>query len=233
MLVGDDESPKRRRARRNHPKFDSTYLFGRYIKAMTQTFSINFDYRCPFARNANEHLVTALRNGAPYDVSFKGFSLTEAHVEEGGVSAFADPKRHAELIAVAAGITVRDRFPDQFLEAHLSLFAIRHDDGKDLRDESVVREALTRAGVDADAVFHEIEEGWPLVSLRTEHETSVVDHAAFGVPTFISGDQAVFVRIMTRPEGNGVLATQTIDQVLALLASHPEINEYKHTTIAQ
>ena len=198
---------------------------------MTTTFSINFDYRCPFARNANEHVIAALRSGAAYDVAFKSFSLSEVHVAEGETSVFDDPSKRPDLLAIAAGIVVRDRIPEKFLDAHLSLFAIRHDDGDDVRDEQTVRNALTRAGIDADLVFTEIEDGWPIKLLRSEHETSVADHSVFGVPTFISGDQAVFVRIMTRPKGDGVLARNTIDRVLELVTGHPDINEYKHTTI--
>ncbi len=195
------------------------------------TFSVNFDYRCPFARNAHEHVVAALRADADYDVSFRGFSLTEAHVAPGELSAFDDPNHRADLVALAAGIVVRDRLPERFLDAHLSLFAVRHDDGDDLRDEAVVRNALTRVGVDADLVFSEIESGWPFETIRAEHQASVKEHAAFGVPTFIAGDQAAFVRVMTRPNGDGKLATSTVDRVLDLLMGHPEINEFKHTSI--
>lgn len=198
---------------------------------MATTFSINFDYRCPFARNANEHVVEALRAGASYDVTFKGFSLTEAHVADGELSAFDNPDLRQDLIAIAAGIVVRDRFPKNFLDAHVSLFAVRHDDGDDLRDEGKIRNALTRVGVDASAVFAEIEKGWPLDVLRSEHETSVKDHSAFGVPTFISGDQAVFVRIMTRPNGDGAFAQQTIDRVMELVTGFVDLNEFKHTSI--
>ena len=198
---------------------------------MSRTFSVNFDYRCPFARNGHEHVVAALRAGADYDVAFKGFSLTEAHVAEGELSAFDDPAHREDLVALAAGIVVRDRFPDQFLDAHLSLFAIRHDDGDDLRDEAVVRNALSRVGVDADLVFEEINNGWPIETVRAEHESSVKEHSVFGVPTFIAGDQTAFVRLMTRPRNDGELAKRTIDKVLGLLIDNPEINEFKHTSI--
>ena len=51
------------------------------------------------------------------------------------------------------------------------------------------------------------------------------------MPTFIAGDASAFVRIMTRPEGDAVLARATIEHVLELLVIHPEINEFKHTSI--
>ncbi len=188
---------------------------------MPTPFSINFDYRCPFARNAHEHVLDALESGADLDVSFKGFSLSQTHVEEGGTPVWEDPEKHAELVATAAGLVVRDRFPEQFYAAHRSLFALRHDDGEDLRDEDKIRFGLERAGVDADAVFKELADGWPFETLREEHEASVNHYQAFGVPTFIANDQAVFVRLMTRPRGDAALATSTVTRCSTCFQSTP------------
>ena len=198
---------------------------------MAYDFSVNFDYRCPFARNAHEHVLAALADGADYKVRFLGFSLSQAHVEEGGIPVWEDPEQRRNLVAVAAGIVVRDRYPELFPQAHFSLFAARHDDAGDLRDEAVVRGALARAGVAADAVFAELDAGWPFELFKQEHEESVKRHAAFGVPTFIAGDRAAFVRFMTRPRGDGALARATVDRALDLLVDHPELNEFKHTSI--
>ncbi len=41
----------------------------------------------------------------------------------------------------------------------------------------------------------------------------------------------MFVRLMDRPEGDGELATTTVDRVLDLLTGWPELNEFKHTSI--
>lgn len=198
---------------------------------MRTTFSLYFDYRCPFARNASEHVIDAVRNGAPYVVTFRAFSQTQGAGDSDRPPVWDDPAKFQELIAGAAGIVVRDRFPDQFFDAHLSLFAIRHDDGEDLRDEAVVRRALTRVGLDADVVWKEIEDGWPIATFRAEHQESIARHRLFGVPTFVSPDHAVFVRLMHRPAGDGALARSTIDRILDLMTNHPEINEFKHTSI--
>ena len=175
--------------------------------------------------------MTALRAGAPYDVSFKGFSLTQIYVGETETPVWEDPEKYSEMIAVAAGIVVREKFPDKFFDAHLSLFALRHDDAEDLRDDTQIRRALRRAGVDDDAVFEEIADGWPIARIGQEHEEAVQKYQAFGVPTFVSGNEAVFVRLMTRPNGDAATARATVDRVLDLLTGHPEINEYKHTSV--
>ena len=51
----------------------------------------------------------------------------------------------------------------------------------------------------------------------------------FGVPTFMVGDRAVFVRLMSRPQGDAALARRTIDGVLDLFVDQPDLNEFKHT----
>lgn len=194
-------------------------------------FSVNWDYRCPFARNAHEHLVLALEAGAPFQVDFVAFSLTQVHLEEGATPAWDDPDRASELLAGQVGLVVRDRHPDKFLSTHVALFALRHDRGGDLRDPAQLAAVLRDEGIDPDGVFEEIKNGWPLDQFRKEHESSVSEHQVFGVPTFVSGPEAVFVRIMTRPEGDARLARATIENVVDLLENHVELNEFKRTSI--
>ncbi|HMC41965.1 MAG TPA: DsbA family protein [Acidimicrobiales bacterium] len=198
---------------------------------MTTRFAVTWDYRCPFARNAHEHLLQALEAGAPWEVEFAPFSLGQVHVEEGQPDVWDDPAKRANLMAMEAGLVVRDRMPDRFAAAHLALFRARHDNALDLRDEAVLRAALQEAGVDADAVLAEIAAGWPLEVFRKEHEAAVAEHRVFGVPTFVLDDRAVFVRLMNRPKGDAELARRMVDGVLDLLRGWPELNEYKCTTI--
>jgi hypothetical protein len=195
------------------------------------SFDVNWDYLCPFARNAHEHLVTALMGGADWEVGFVPFSLIQAHVEEGQPAVWDDPEKGSHLLATQSGIVVRDRYPDAFLDVHLGLFRARHDESRDLRDEAEVRRVLAGNGVDPDRVMAEIADGWPLETFRKAHESSVNDHQAFGVPTFMVDGQAVFVRLMTRPQGDADLARSTIEHVVTLAQSRPELNEFKRTSI--
>jgi hypothetical protein len=198
-----------------------------------RVFSVTYDYRCPFARNAHEHVVAALRAGADWDVEFAPFSLNQVHVEEGGLAVWDDPDKASHLLAMEAGLVVRDTLPDRFFDVHLGLFAARHDEGRDLRDEAVIRDVLGAAGVDGDDVLTTVAEGGPGETFRKAHEAAVSAHHVFGVPTFLLGDQAVFVRIMTRPGNDATAARSTIEHVLTLLEGHPELNEYKHTSISR
>ena len=197
-----------------------------------KTFAVTWDYRCPFARIGHEHILDGLEAGAPWDVTFVPFFLNQSHVPEGGIPAWDDPAQQADLLALAAGVVVRDRFPEHFLAVHRALFTARHDDGGDLRDRAVVREALTRAGVDADAVLAEVEAGWPAKAVRDEHEDVVSQLDVFGVPTFIVGGQRRLRPPDDPARGDGQLARATIDRVLDLITDQPDLNEFKHTRLA-
>jgi DSBA-like thioredoxin domain len=193
-------------------------------------FSINWDYRCPFARNAHEHIITGLRAGAPWDVRFVPFSLGQVHVPEGEPDIWGRPQDDKGLLALQVGVVVRDRFPDRFLDVHEAIFALRHDEGRHIEDEAELRKLLADHGVDAEATFAEVDSGAALETVRREHTASVDKSECWGVPTFIQGDQAVFVRLMHRPQGDAEVAVRAIDRVVGLLGDFPELNEFKHTS---
>jgi hypothetical protein len=200
---------------------------------MSLSFAVTWDYRCPFARNAHEHILTALEGGADWDVHFVPFSLGQVHVGEGDTDVWDEPEKDTGLLALQAGVVVRDRFPEKFYAVHRDLFAARHDHALKLNEPEVVRDVLVRHGIDADEVFAAIEEGTVLKQVRTEHEAAVEHHNVWGVPTFISGDEAVFVRLMDRsPQGTDADASRrTVERVVELLDGWPNLNEFKHTGI--
>jgi predicted DsbA family dithiol-disulfide isomerase len=194
-------------------------------------FSVTYDYRCPFARNAHEHLFAALRSGAGWDVEVVPFSLTQSHLEERDTPVWEDESRSRDLLAVEAGLVVKELAPESFSSVHLALFAARHDEGRDLREAEVVKDVLAANDLDPARVFESISEGWPRAAFRKAHEAAVAEHAVFGVPTFIVDDDAVFVRIMSRPGDDPESSVDVIEQVMRLMVETPELNEVKHTRI--
>jgi predicted DsbA family dithiol-disulfide isomerase len=171
-------------------------------------------------------VVTALRKGADLDVRFLAFSLDEAHAEEGQLPVWerAPGEWGTGVLALLYGIAARDQFAEQFFDAHLELFAARFDRGQKLGHEEVLREAVGNAGLDPDTVAEEVWSGRPLKTLASEHTDSVDRWGVFGVPTFIEGDEAVFVRLMERNR------TDDLDRMLELLA-WSRLNEFKRTRI--
>jgi len=197
---------------------------------MALSFSISFDYRCPFARIAHRHVLDALADGADWDVEFRAFSMGQVHVEHDETPLWERPEDDTGLLALQVGVAVRDTHPERFLTVHRALFEARHAEGARLRDESVLRWLLSECAVDPDAVFDEVATGRPLDTVRREHTQSVDDHDAWGVPTFVVGDRAAFVRLTELPRSADD-ARRTVERVLDMLAGWPELNEFKHTTI--
>jgi predicted DsbA family dithiol-disulfide isomerase len=191
-----------------------------------RSVAVTFDYRCPFARNGHEAVVNALREGVDLDVRFLPFSLDQAHVEEGEPPVWerAPGEWGTGVLALLYGIAVRDTFPDHFLDFHIEAFAARHDHGQQLGHEDVLRAVAAKVGLDPDAVAAEAHSGRPLKTLASEHLEAVERWAVFGVPTFIEGDEAVFVRFMERGR------VDDLERALDLLA-WDRLNEFKRTRI--
>lgn len=186
-------------------------------------FEITYDYLCPFARNAAEAVIAGLEAGRDWDVTFRPFSLSQVHVEENDPDVFED-LRTSGILALHWGLAVRDSQPERFPAAHVALFAARHDQGKDISDEGVVRAALESAGVDVDAAAEVVASGGPAKTLAAEHNEAVDRWRVFGVPTFIADDVATFIRFMRR--GN----VEDLDRALAMLDWH-DLNEFKRTMV--
>lgn len=194
---------------------------------MARQFAVTWDYRCPFARNAHEALVAGLQEGRDWDVRFMPFSLDQVHVEEGETPVWErglDEKGVGGVRALLWGIAVRDAFADKFLDFHLAAFRARHDEGKKIAEEAVMREVAASVGLDPDAVAEEVGSGRPLKALEAEHTEAVESYAVFGVPTVIEGEEAVFVRLMER--GN----VDDFAHALELVPS-THLNEFKRTKI--
>ena len=194
-------------------------------------FAITHDYLCPFARNAAEVVVGALEAGAPVEVDFRAFSLSQVHLEDGEAPVWqpgTEPR--SGVLALQWGLAVRDELPERFPEVHLALFAARHDHGRDLNDPVVVAEAVASAGVDPDEVAKLVAAGTPAASLAADHTWAVETSRVFGVPTFVTDRRAVFVRLMERP-ATPEAARATLERVLAMVEGWPDLNEFKATAI--
>jgi 2-hydroxychromene-2-carboxylate isomerase len=192
---------------------------------MTLAFAVTYDYRCPFARNAHEHVLDGLAAGADWEVTFVPFSLSQSK----------EPTWNREtdsgLLALELSVAVRDDQPDRFLEAHRALFGVRHDQSLSLRDDDVLHDALTGVGVDVDRAWKLLDDGRALATVREEHERGVEEHSVWGVPTFVAGDQAAFVRLMERPARSAQSPVDAIERLVAMLEGWPELNEFKHTSL--
>ncbi len=194
---------------------------------MHRSFIVTYDYLCPFARIANETIIEALRDGADWEVDFRPFSLSQSHVEEGQPDVWDRPagaEGTRGVVALQWSLAVRENFPDRFNDFHVKVFNARHGEAADIDDEGVLRAVAASAGLGADAVAGIVADGTPLKLLAEEHNGLVANWDVFGVPTFIQGSEAVFVRLMERH------VVSDVDRVLDML-EWTRLNEFKRTRI--
>jgi predicted DsbA family dithiol-disulfide isomerase len=192
-----------------------------------KTFTVTYDYLCPFARIANESLVDAMEAGAQYDVSFKPFSLAQNHVEDDDVAVWDRGTSDAQgrgVVALFWSLAVRDGYPDLFPAFHKALFNAKHDDLVDIGDVEVLRAVASGVGLDPDEIATAVASGIPAKTLEAEHTALVEDLGVFGVPTFIAGEEAVFVRFMERHNHDD------LDRVIDMIA-WTNVNEFKRARI--
>lgn len=193
---------------------------------MTHRFTLTYDYLCPFARIANEAVAEALDDGADYEVLFAPFSLHQNSRKEDVPAVWDDPDGvdGSGVRALLWSLAVRDSRPDRFLPFHLAIFRARHDDGADINDPALLGDLAESAGIDAAAVDRAVASGEPMENLRAEHTWLRDEFGVFGVPTFIAGDEAVFVRLMERHR------LQDLAKVIDML-EWSNLNEFKRTRV--
>ena len=170
------------------------------------------------------------RHERHYVKRFLPFSLGQVHVEEGQPDVWDNPDADSGLTALQMGVAVRDTMPERFLDAHRALFDHRHEHGGSLRDEQELFNRLKSIGVDADAVVAEVASGRPLATIKAEHTQYATTHHVWGVPTFIVGDQAVFVRLLAPAGDDAALARSSVERILDQI-DWPLLNEFKHTSV--
>ena len=189
-------------------------------------FEVTFDYLCPFARNLSEAVFAGIEAGQEWAPRFRPFSLGQSHRDDDAAPVWDIPEdeRPSGVLALQWGLAIRDKFPEQFPKAHLSLFAARHDRGENLNDPAVLREAVERADLDPDLIEDLVSTGEPLRALGVEHSAAVDEHAVFGVPTVIHDGEAVYLRIMERADAT------TLQGVLDMIPV-TTLNEFKRTRI--
>lgn len=200
------------------------------VESRMAAIRLNYDYRCPYTAVVHDTVLDALDAGADWDIAFEPFSLGQAHVADGQLPIWERPDDDSGLEALQVSVVVRDRFPDAFLAVHRGIFAIRFTDAKPLSRPNIDA-VLRTAGLEPDDVWPHIDDGSALSTVRDEHTAQVKELEVWGVPTFMIDDQAVFVRLTERSDGDGALATRRIQRVLDLIEDEPVLNEYKHTSI--
>jgi hypothetical protein len=194
------------------------------------SFGLTYDYRCPFAKNIHLHVVRALAAGADFDVEFLPWTMSQGYRDPDAPDVWDDPQRDAELLALAVSVSVRDEQPELFLSAHEALFRARHERAIRLVTTEEITDVLAPLGVDMDKVGADLAARRPHRVIG-ESFREMQRYDAFGVPTFVVGSDATFVRYMTPPTSDDSASIAVIESLVTLMATQPELNEFKHTKV--
>lgn len=194
-----------------------------------RSFRLNYDYRCPWTAVVHDTVLDGLEAGAEWDIRFEPFCLGQVHVEDGGVPIWDRPGDDSGLEALQVSVIVRDTYPDAFAAVHRGLFALRHHKGEQL-DRQHIDQVLIETGLSPADIWPRVDDGSALATVCDEHTLQVKELEVWGVPTFMIGDRAVFIRFMERSDGDGELAISRVVQVLDLIENGANLNEFKHTS---
>jgi hypothetical protein len=195
-----------------------------------RAFQLSYDYRCPFAKNIHLHVVTALRAGADFAVTFVPWTMSQGYRADGAPDVWDDPSRDNEHLALAVSTSVRDEQPASFLDVHEALFRARHERGLRLVTREEIAQALAATSVDLSQVFADVESRRPHKVIG-ESFREFERYEAFGVPTFVLDGDATFVRYMNGPEGDPATSIAVIESLLTLMSQQGALNEFKHTRV--
>ena len=194
------------------------------------SFDLSYDYRCPFAKNIHLHVLAALDAGADFDVRFVPWTMSQGYKGEEAPDVWDDPAHDSDLLSLAASTSIRDQQPEFFLSAHGALFRARHEHAIRLVTLDELDNVLVPLGVDMTKVRKDLESRRPHQVIG-ESFKEFARFEAFGVPTFVVGDDATFVRYMTPPAGDATNSINLITSIVAMIETQPELNEFKHTRL--
>ena len=194
------------------------------------SFGLSYDYRCPFAKNIHLHVLAALAAGADFDVTFIPWTMSQGHRPPGAPDVWDDPSHDGALVALAASVSVRDTQPELFRAAHEALFRARHERAIRLSTLEEVRDVLAPVGVDLEQLGADVASRRPH-GVIAESYRMMDGYEAFGVPTFVVGSDATFVRYMTPPSDDGLASVTIIQSLVELMAHQSDLNEFKHTRV--
>ncbi len=194
-----------------------------------KAFQLSYDYRCPFAKNIHLHVITALRAGADVGVTFVPWTMSQGYRASGAPDVWDDPARDPEHLALAVSTSVRDLQPESFLDVHEALFRARHERAIRLVTGDEIKEALGGIDVDLNLVFEDLASRRPHKVIG-ESFREFERYEAFGVPTFVVGEDATFVRYMN-PPSDPQASIALIESLVTLMTDNSALNEFKHTKV--
>ncbi len=168
------------------------------------SLDIFFDFLCPYVYRAAMWLDVVKRDMGPkLSITWRYFSLEQVNNKEGpGWKLWEQPEGYASRgrLAFRAAEAARSQGEAAFDSFHLALLKARHEDRRDMADESVLLEVAEGAGLDMSGFRRELADRGPLEVLARDHTSAVETLGVFGTPTLVfSQGQAIFLKLSEVP----------------------------------
>ena len=193
---------------------------------MTRSLAVTFDYRCPFAYNGNAAVIARAPRRRRLRVPLRAVLARPGPRGRGRAAGVGPRARRGAAASSRCCTASRCATPSPTSSSTRTSRCSRRATtrGSSSTTKTCCATPSTTAGLDADAVADEVASGRPLETLAAEHTEAVERWGVFGVPTFIEGDEAVFVRFMERGR------VDDLERTLELL-DWTRLNEFKRPRI--
>ena len=167
--------------------------------------------------------------GEDFAIQWKSFSLDQQNSEKGqDFMMWEHPEYLSQSVpALVAAKAAKNQGEQLFLRFHLATFAAKHDGGKDIANQKVLRDIAKYAGLDLVRFEQDMarEETWKAVG--EDHIESKEKYDVFGVPTMVFEEgQVVFVKLASIPESRHE-RTSLFELIYGMGAKRPYILELK------
>jgi hypothetical protein len=156
--------------------------------------------------------------GENLDIDWKPFYLAQANSKEGPEWKAWEQKEDSATLglqAFAAAEAAARQGVGPFEAFQLAMLRARHEDRKDLSDESVIMEAAESSGLDMARFREDMKDPAILPETGKSHIEAVEEHGVFGVPTFVFPDGAsAFIKAYVPPDEDAVSMFEDLADVM-------------------
>jgi hypothetical protein len=159
--------------------------------------------------------------GKAVDIDWQPFLLSQVNSDKGpDYKSWEQPEildgSDHTLLAHQAGLAAKRQGKEAFESFFMTLLRARHEDKKDLNDQSVINEAAQRSGLDLARFREDLVDPDLLKELGESHTKAVEEYGAFGVPTFVfPGGQAAFLKIFVPPDEQASEMFETLSKTMS------------------
>jgi|TARA_Y100000588_G_scaffold172608_1_gene186454 protein-disulfide isomerase-like protein with CxxC motif len=168
--------------------------------------------------------------GEKIKVDWQPFSLAQVNSDkESDVKLWEQPEMidgtDKTFLAHMSGLAAKRQGEDAFRSFFMALLRARHEDKKDLLDPAVMEEAAVTAGLDMARFREDAADPELLKDIGESHTIAVEQHGAFGVPTFVFGeDKATFLKMFIPPDEQAAEIYETMTKAMSEFA---HVGEFK------